>query len=480
MAVSKWTTIDPKTGKKIGRDNRLWYTTFGVAVIVLAGILTVSYSETGDEKEKPVVTVEPLNVLTIHGSNTLGASLIPKLAERFLLDMGAESVQRIPGESSVELDVMAHFPDGEGARFIRIQAHGSSTGFKGLREDLCDIGASSRRIKEDEALVLGRLGYGIMTEHENEHVVAMDGVAVIVNPENPLSALDIEQIAGIFSGEITNWRDLGGVDASINLFARDEKSGTYDTFRSLVMGKNREIKHWARRYEDSNKLYEMVMKDPAGIGFIGLPYIREAKALAVSSGEAIAVEPTYETVKAEAYPLARRLYFYTSEVPKNPMVKKFLAFARSDRGQQLVRISNLVDLSLDAEKTDQAPEFFAKNLYSQTVGEAEFVVAVRFDLGSGSLDNRARDDLNRLAALMRNPKFKKRDLILVGHTDRLGAPETNRMLSLERANSVKRLLRETGIDVDKTFGFGMEAPIADNATAEGRYRNRRVEIFLGS
>lgn len=481
MPVSKWKTVDPKTGKKVGSNRGSWlFAVLGVVVLAAGAVIAYQQFEKAPEVEVEV-TAEPLNVLTIHGSNTLGASLLPKLAERFLYDMGAVSVEHVQGESPVELDVMGHFPDGEGARFVRIEAHGSSTGFKGLRNNQCDIGASSRRIKEKEALVLGRLGYGVMTEHTNEHVVAMDGVAVIVHPDNPVSKLDIEQIARIYSGEIDNWRDVGGRDAPINLFARDEKSGTYDTFRSMVMGKNREIQHWAKRYEDSNKLYDMVMQDVLSIGFIGLPYIREAKALAVSAGGGPAVEPTYATVKAEAYPLARRLFLYTSEVPENPMVHKFLTFARSDRGQQMVRVSSLVDLSLGVEETEEkTPEFLASTLYEDTVGPAEFVVAVRFDLGSESLDNRARDDLHRLAALMRHPKYRRRNLILVGHTDRLGSPEINRLLSLERANSVKRLLRQTGLDVDKTFGFGMEAPVADNATPEGRQRNRRVEIFLGS
>lgn len=483
MSGSKWKTVDPKTGKKLGNRFGFWMmSVFGVVLLAAAGFAAYQMQNKEREKLAIPVEVEPQNVLTIHGSNTLGASLIPKLAERFLLDMGALTVEAIQGESPVEVDIMADFPNGEGKKFIRIQAHGSSTGFKGLRNNLCDIGASSRPIKESEAIILGRLGYGVMTEHTNEHVVALDGVAVIVHPDNPVSRLDIEQIAQIYSGEIANWREVGGRDVPINLYARDEKSGTYDTFRSMVMGKTREIKHWARRYEDSMHLYEMVMKDPLAIGFIGLPYIREAKALAVSAGGAMAVEPTYATVKAEAYPLARRLYFYTSETPENPLVSKFVAFARSDRGQQLARVSNLVDLSLDVapEEDVKAPEFFSTNLYEETVGQAEFLVAVRFDLGSEALDNRARDDLNRLAALMRNPKFKRRNIILVGHTDRLGSPETNRMLSLERANNVKRLLGETGINVDKTFGFGMEAPVADNTTAEGRRRNRRVEIFLGS
>ena len=119
---------------------------------------------------------------------------------------------------------------------IEIKAHGSSTGFAGLKSGECDIAMASRRIKEGEAQALS--GMGDMTAIANEHILAIDGIAVLVNRSNPLSTLDLERLKQIFSGRITNWAEVGGKNAAIKIHARDNRSGTYDTFKTLVLGKS--------------------------------------------------------------------------------------------------------------------------------------------------------------------------------------------------------------------------------------------------
>ena len=436
-------------------------------------------------KEAPAEIAQQANpqpevILRIHGSNTLGASLIPKLAEAYLKKLGAVTVMQQSGSVEVEKMILGQIPGKSQTAAIEIEAHGSSTGFKDLEKGVCDIAASSRPIKTSEVEVLGRLGMGQMTSNRCESVTALDGVAIIVNPENPLNRLDVETVAKVFSGEISNWREIGEYDGPISVYARDRKSGTFDTFQSIVMGKTRVLSNWAVRFEDSVMLYESVMNDPLGIGFIGLPYIRQSKALAINEPGARALRPNYMSVKSEDYALARRLFLYSPEFSDNPHVAEFVKFARSDEGQRLVRAANLVDLALDTDVAQLAKvDRVGPERYQSLVRNAEFVVTVRFKENENALDNRALDDLARFSRLMTLPQNRHRQVILVGHTDISGDEEENLGLSRQRARSVAQYLTQKGIDEVVADGFGVDIPVASNESPKGRQRNRRVEIFLG-
>ena len=483
MSGKHWHTVDPKTGKEIKNGGGAPSWTFPVGLVVLAIVAAIGWSQWRNVKENaelnPAAAPKPEVILTIHGSNTVGASLAPKLARGYLNQLGATEIEKIDGQSEVVSEFVGNIPGNPNPQIVRIEAHGSSTGFKSLLTHDADIAASSRPVKDKEAQALGRLGFGVMTAHTNEHVIALDGVALIVNPGNKVDKLSIDQIAGIFSGDIKNWRELGGHDAQITLYARDDKSGTFDTFRSLVLGPTRKLSEWALRFEDSLRMNELIMGDKNAIGFVGLPYIRGAKALAVSDGDTFSIQPTYSTVKSEAYPLSRRLYLYTAELPKNPHVMNFIQLAISDEGQKMARSSNLVDLSLTIERHEKMVNITSKQ-YQELTQAAQFVVALRYDTGLDILDSRAQADLKRFVYMMNHPDYKNREIIVVGHTDAIGEETENQRLSLERANNLARVLESSGLSVKATHGFGMEVPVAGNESPEGRRRNRRVEIYLGS
>src|SRR5262249_51894303 len=145
----------------------------------------------------------------------------------------------------------------------------------------------------------------------------LDGIAVIVNAANPLRSLSKDEVRRIFSGEINDWQQAGRSDAgSIRVLARDEKSGTWDTFKNLVLGAT-PLASSAQRIEDSRQLSDRVATDRNAIGFVGLPFVRSAKALAVSDAGTRPTFPTALTVATEDYPLSRRLYLYTPSSAQN-------------------------------------------------------------------------------------------------------------------------------------------------------------------
>jgi len=214
---------------------------------------------------------------------------------------------------------------------ISVRPYGSGTGFESLSQGKVDIAMSSRPIKASEVLRLAE--YGDLTNPESEHVIALDGVAVIVHPDNPIETLTMDQLAAIFACEITDWKAVGGAPDPIRIYARDANSGTYDTFKSAVLkAKGKQLCPAAERYYSNHELSGNVRTNPQAIGFVGLAYIGAAKALSLADC-GLAYRPTSYSVKTEEYPISRRLFMYIPKQSKTPFSSAFLTFIQSDRAK---------------------------------------------------------------------------------------------------------------------------------------------------
>jgi glucose/mannose transport system substrate-binding protein len=282
----------------------------------------------------PSASQQPVGqvALRLHGSNTIGKELVPALCEEFLKYEGATSVQRKPRQKEDETDVEGVLPnESTDPLTFEVQAHGSTTAFEDLAAGRCDIGMASRQIKSDEAQQCALAGLGNMYSPACEIVVGLDGIAVFVNKSNPVNALTKQQLADIFSGRVTDWSQVGGDSGPINLYAGDDKSGTFDTFKSLVLGAA-PLSPKSLRYENSAKLSDEVAVDTNGIGFAGMAFVRGCKPLAISEAGAGALLPTPFTVATGHYPLSRRLFLYIPADPKNAWTRKFVDFALSELG----------------------------------------------------------------------------------------------------------------------------------------------------
>jgi phosphate transport system substrate-binding protein len=414
---------------------------------------------------------QPETILSMHGSNTIGAQLAGALAEAFLKRQGAHSMRTVPGPHPDEFNVLGTLPGDARPKAIEIQAHGSATAFPDLAAGKCDIGMASRRAKPEEAALLAKLGD--MSSPGCEHVVGLDGLAIIVR--NAVAALSLNQIGKIFTGEIADWKDAGGAPGAIRVLARDDKSGTYDTFKALVLGK-RQLVAGAVRLEDSRELSDRISGDANAIGFIGLPYIRSAKAVAVWEPGTAPLVPNRLTVATEDYLLSRRLFFYTAASP-NPLVRRFVEFALGSDGQDIVAQIGFVELNVKAESAAAVPNSAPE--YRSTIAGAERLsLNFRFLTGSSGLDNRALADLDRVAGFLSTPGRTRGGVVLCGFADSIGTSEVNQALSLNRANVVADEFRRRGIVPAAVTGFGAASPVASNQTEDGRQKNRRVEVWL--
>jgi phosphate transport system substrate-binding protein len=422
------------------------------------------------------LTVAPAQIVfRMHGSNTIGDALAPALVQAYLQTKNSEA-----GEvrSDKALEKVFTFRAGAATPLqgIEVHAHGSGTAYTGLKEGIADIGMSSRPIKDVENQTLLPL-FGDMRLPGAEHVIGLDGLAVIVHPSNRIAKLTVEEVAGIFSGKFVNWQQLGGENRPITLHARDAKSGTWDTFKSLVLDRQKQnLADGAARYESSNALSDQVSSDAGAIGFIGLPYVRQARAVPVAETvSSTAFLPTFFTISTEDYPLSRRLFLYTPAQQLSPQAKDFIEFVQSDAGQNVVRQTGFVPQLISAE-TVQAPVNAPKEYALLGAQGQRLSFAFRFRSGSDELDSKATRDMGRLVShLSRHPN---QNVSLLGFTDVLGSVQQNVLLSKARAESVARLLRASGVNPAQVMGLGGALPVASNSDDLGRNKNRRVEVWV--
>lgn len=431
-------------------------------------------------KHTPIITLpidDPEISMRLHGSNTVGEHLAPALLEAYLASRGVIEMQWVKGDAEVERQLQ-YIENSHGQQkvfAIELHAHGSSTAFKDLLAGNTDIGMASRPIKDKEVEAL-KPRYGNLGLAGNEFIISLDGLATIVNPQNPLTKLTSAEIAQIFSGEVTNWQQLGGEDLAINVYARDKNSGTWDTFKNLVLKpQGKVLTTKAQRFESSSELSALVAADKAGIGFIGLPYINNSKALSIAATQwSNPIYPTRFTVSTEDYPLARRLYMYAPS-SVSQLAKDFTQFTISSVGQNVVEKVGLVSQNIKLEtpyKIKGAPKSY--NDYTEIANRLS--VNFRFKSGGNQLDNKGQRDVLRLVDYML--KNQGRRIVLMGFSDGLGEAKKNIKLSLMRANVLEQELASYGLNITAVEGFGAELPIASNKTAVGRGKNRRVEVWV--
>lgn len=414
-------------------------------------------------------------IMRLHGSNTIGAKLGPELVKGWMRAQGYSDVRAIL-QVPQELLITAKNKYSQNVA-VEIKAHGSGTGFKSLAKKANDIAMASRPIKAKELAKLAALGD--LTQMGSEFVIGLDGIAVIVHKNNPIAELKKNTIRKIFAGEITNWNQLDKrYKGRIQVYARDDKSGTYDTFKALVLGKKSPLIKTAKRYESNADLSDDVSVDPMAIGFVGLPYIRQSKALAVAEQGALAKYPESFDVSTEDYPLSRRLYMYVPPNYGNHLVTSFIDFAESSQGQNIVADTGFISQDLKSQRVELNPNFPAEYL-KFTQDSERLSLNFRFKKNSTTLDNKALRDIGRLVDYMAHAENKKKKVMLFGFSE---ASETLPVfaldLSIYRVDWVSNLLAKNGIGAVRVRGYGSAIPVASNEDAGGRSKNRRVEVWL--
>lgn len=214
---------------------------------------------------------------------------------------------------------------------VSVKGGGSGVGIAALIDGTCDIAMSSRAMKKEEIEKAKARGVNPV-----EHMIARDGLAIVVHPSNPVKALTVAQVRDIYSGKINNWKEVGGKDVKIVVVSRDTASGTYGSFHELVL-KDEKLRGDALLLASNKAVAEAVAQTEGAIGYIGLGYVTDK----VKTLEIEGVKPTMETVVNGTYKLSRPLFLYTNGEPKGA-VKDFIDFILSPQGQKIVKDEGFV------------------------------------------------------------------------------------------------------------------------------------------
>ena len=217
---------------------------------------------------------------------------------------------------------------------IQVTGGGSGTGFAALQNQSTDLCNASRKIKATE---IAKCVTAFNGKRPTEYKVAVDGLSIYVSADNPVKELSIGQLEAIFTGKIKNWKDVGGPDAPITVYSRENSSGTYEFFKEHVL-KGKDFVSSAQTMPGTAAVLQAVAKDKNGIGYGGAAYGAGAKHLNVKADDAsAAVEPTEENVLSQKYPIWRYLYVYLNPALDKGEVGSYLNWIRSAEGQKVVK-----------------------------------------------------------------------------------------------------------------------------------------------
>jgi len=434
----------------------------------------------------------------IRGSNTIGSALMPALIQGYADSLDAELLREITAVENRSTFRIIH-PNGNEMAAIDLAAGGGDTAFAALASGEAALAMSSSRITAHDARKLRAAGQKDPRGTPAEQILALDGLIAIVHPANPLASISADDLARVFSGNITNWKQLGGPDRPISVLARDKASGTMSTFNALVLKpKGLRLTSSAQRVADNAQLSDLVAGNPDAIGFVPLAYARAAKPLAIRLSCGILARPSTFAVKTEEYPLSRRLYLYLSTANETVHARNLAAFALSDAAQPIIEEQGFVSRALETRTLDQlggrviqtllAPQPVRLPLLQEMLGElrdaTRLSLAFRFDLGSSRLDPKSESEAHALATMLSTGAFDGKEVMLIGFTDSVGEVQRNLSLSKKRAEEVLDAMRasvaEGALENSNISvrGYGELTPVRCNDTLAGQQANRRVEVWV--
>lgn len=436
--------------------------------------------------------------VVIAGSDAFGVGLMPLLLQGWA---GYQDADATITSTSKKGEIVAEFIGDQGfgdpLGNYMVSSSTSATGFEALLSGEAEIAMSSRRIQRDEARALRGNGAGNMVSPGQEYIIAVDSLVVIVNPDNPVKKLTMEQLAAIYSGQIKNWKEVGGDDAPISVYDRQIESGTRSVFGTAVFGEDAPQYENASIMEDNNLMAAAVNDDENGIGFVGYAFQRGAKSLSLVNQCGITMTPDAFSARTEEYALQRRLYLYNRSDVLSDASQTFLDYAKSVDADEVIEKAGFIGLGIDKvrqpldggrarmlldPKVDAYEGGVMREMLGKMVDYDRLSSTFRFTTGSSKLDERARLDMSRLNDYLQMMP-EGTEVLFVGFTDDVGAFDSNRRLSERRAKQVMDALQELGAEtlehVEMSFaGFGEIAPSACNVAEEGRRINRRVEVWI--
>ena len=436
------------------------------------------------------------------GSESMGLRLMPLLMAGYADSMGAESDVVNTSRETAVATLISDGGFGDEIGTFEFNALGDDAGFNALLEQEAQLGMSSRRIVVDEARALRADGSESMVGQSQERIIAVDSVVVVTHADNPVQTLTVDQIRGIFSGEITNWSEVGGDDRDIQVVGYPEESSNHSFFMANMFGENVPDFLPAAIASDDQAASNVVFQDKYAIGYVGYAFQRGSKPVTLINECGLPMTPDAFSAKTEEYSLSRRMYLYNRGDTLDDQSRSFLDFASSEAADGVILKSGYIDLGIESRSQiagDGRRDTLEAALRHGTAGFEGVVMeemvsmmdanerlstTIYFRPGSSRIDERGESDMARLIRYLEGEPAGT-TVTFVGFTDDVGAFDANRALSADRAAQIADEVAAMAGDslpgiTFASAGFGAIAPNACNLDDNGRAINRRVEVWISS
>ena len=437
--------------------------------------------------------------IEMSGSATMGAVLMPALINAYAQRNGY-SVEREDIDPTRFALLLTRVDTGKLAARFGFRASNTDEGFADLLADEADIVMALREIRPQERINARDAGMGDLTGPNRSRVLALDAVVPVVAAGNPVKSISPLKLAEVFAGRITNWTELGGPDAPIDLHLPDASSGLVQAIEDQVMiPAKMSLVQDAVRHAAPEDIADAVAKDTLALGITSYAERRSTKVLTLGGTCGFSLDAARRTIKTEDYPLTAPmfLYFPARRLPR--VAREFLAFTRGPGAQNVIRRAGFVDQAPEEIPIEQQGNRFANAI---TVAGAEIpleelqrmtatlspmarlTTSFRFEAGSIRLDAQSRSNVQQLARSLEQGQYDARQLLFVGFSDGQGAAKPNRDIALRRAEAVLRAVEAAAVAANLervdlgVDAFGEAMPMACDDTSWGRQANRRVEVWV--
>lgn len=448
--------------------------------------------------------------LNLVGEGEIASMLIPVIAEGYAATLDAETrlldsnghpvdpefVQaNLGGDNKIGVAIIDF--DGEEVANIGILGANGTAAYEKLVSGEAPIIFMDERATKKQRDLIADAGLGDLTDPAQDHVIAVEGYAVVVNPKNAVGALTLEQVSEVLAGNITDWSALGGAGGPISLYSRDPASDAFTAVSEILLeDRGYTLSPGANIVRNSGELTTAIMGDEAGFGVVNFHGRRDTRALPLKNDCGMTFYISPFSIKAEEYPLAHGVHAY-SRLDVEGHGRAFLDFIAGPDLDGLIEKAGFVDLSIVSDiqvdaaervvgaaavEADPYVKGYMDTLVQKLAEYERLSTTFRFALASDEFDAKGVRDLQRLMTYL--AERKPAEIVIVGFTDNKSSFDANLNVGLTRAEAtlerVRAAAEAAGIaDISMIAeSYGELAPVACNSDPRGRAANRRVEIWI--
>ncbi|KUF10675.1 phosphate ABC transporter substrate-binding/OmpA family protein [Pseudoponticoccus marisrubri] len=437
--------------------------------------------------------------VTISGSATIGRVLLPALIEGFALRNGLTATRLALDDRRFTYALADAANDTVVGRF-HMHLGTTDEGFADLLADEADVVMAVREIRAEENAAAEAEGLGDLTQANRSHVIALDAIVPVVAPGNPVDAISLPDLSAVLDGRITNWRQLGGVDAPITLHLKPEGSGLAQSLEDRFLSPLKAT--WTdqiERHPTDEDLSFGVTRDPFGLGLTSFAETGNTKPLVLTGRCGFALRAARRTIKTEDFPLTAPMFIYLPARRLPKLAREFLAFTASPPAQIVIRRAGFVDQAPEEVSIDLQGDRFAnaitvaegsaglrelQRMVETLSGMRRLTTSFRFEAGATRLDAQSRSNVMQLARALETGAYDGRQVVFVGFSDGQGPASANLEIARQRAQTVRDAVEQAAETAElgrieiATEAFGEAMPMACDDSRWGRQVNRRVEIWV--